>query len=306
MKISKIFVLSILLTILGSNQANSQGLSGLLKGSLGETISNFVEGVFSSSDLTIEDLAGEWKATGPAVCFQSDDMLKKAGGIAVASAIETKISPYFDKYGLNNASLVVDKDGKFTLTTSKLPKLSGNITSVPGGQKGVFNFNFTAMGMTLSSVTTYVQKSSGSMDIMFDASKLKTLLNMVSKFSGISVVQTVTGILDSYNGLCVGLSFKGTPTSPSDKDSQSKKDDGKESNTSKTGSGLKIGNLLNTLGIGSSTNTNNGTATTNTTTEAESSATEETEEVIVQPEESSSEKNLINKGLNALKGLLGK
>ena len=70
----------LLLTILavGANLANAQsfgdllgGLGGLLGGGTSQgqtgnggssTLGNLLEGVFSSSNLTVEDLGGEWKS----------------------------------------------------------------------------------------------------------------------------------------------------------------------------------------------------------------------------------------------------
>lgn len=231
MKIKKIFLLAAFLTIWGVNSGRSQSLGDLFGGSgLGNTIGNMLEGVFSSSNITVADMAGEWTANGPAVCFQGEGFLKKAGGIAAASAIETKLEPYYEQYGLNNAKLSIEKDGKFTLVCKAI-RLNGTITRNDQSEPGVFEFNFTALGMKLASVTTYVQKTSGSMDIMFDATKLKKLLSAIGSFTGIQIVKTVSGILDSYDGLAVGSHYTGT-------------------SANSNGSGLNIGNILGGFGLG--------------------------------------------------------
>lgn len=234
MKISKIYVSALILTIFGSLNTRAGGLGDLLGGlgnlgggDIGNTLGNLVEGVFSSSNITVSDMEGEWTATGPAVCFQGEGFLQKAGGVAAASAIETKLQPYYDKYGLNNATMSIKSDGTFTLNCKAI-KLNGTITPATGAESGVFNFNFTIGNMKLASVTTYVQKTSSSMDVMFDATKLMNLLSAVAKYSGISTLQTVTSILDSYDGLCVGFNFKG----------------GKQGNATGTGSNSSQGSEL--------------------------------------------------------------
>lgn len=213
MKKSAKLILSALLTIFGVIPARSQNLGDLLGGNLGETIGNVLEGVFSSSKISISDMAGTWTSTGPAVCFQGDSFLQKAGGVAAAAAIETKLQPYYTQYGLTGSILEITNDGKFTLTSGKL-RLTGVITQEDNAQDGVFEFHFTALGGTVSlgKVTTYVQKTTGSMDVMFDATKLKKLLSGVAKYSGIDMAKTLSGILDSYDGLCVG--FKLNLTKP--------------------------------------------------------------------------------------------
>lgn len=259
MKIKKLIFLAAFLTIFGINSSKAQGLGDILGGGLGNTLGNIIEGVFSSSNITIADMEGEWTSTGPAVCFQGEGFLKKAGGIAAAAAVETKLAPYYEQYGLNNATLTVNADGTFTLAC-KMIKLNGTITQAAGAQPGVFEFNFTALGIKLATVTTYVEKTSRTMDVMFDATKLKKLLTAVSQFSGIKVVQALSSILDSYDGLCVGFHFSGGKTQTD------------------SSNGFSLGSILNGLGGGTDkTNTTNGTNKTNqtnqtTTTDPDSSA----------------------------------
>lgn len=211
MKIAKSVVLAAILTIFGVNAANAQSLGNLLGGDLGNTIGNLIEGVFSSSNITVADMQGEWTSDGPAVCFQGEGFLKKAGGAAAAAAIETKLSPYYAQLGFNNATLTVDADANFTLTLKSI-KLKGTITQAAGAEPGVFEFNFTVLGQKIAGVTTYVQKTSKTMDVMFDATKLKKLLSALSSFSGMKTIQAISSILDSYDGLCVGFHMSGGST----------------------------------------------------------------------------------------------
>ena len=76
MKIKHIRVLLMLaaMIISCSNMANAQSLKDLLgklggSGDTSETIGNLLEGVFSSSNLSVQDLKGNWLATGPAVAL---------------------------------------------------------------------------------------------------------------------------------------------------------------------------------------------------------------------------------------------
>lgn len=277
MKIKKFIFLAAFLTIFGINSSKAQGLGDILGGGLGNTLGNIIEGVFSSSNITIADMEGEWTSTGPAVCFQGEGFLKKAGGIAAAAAVETKLAPYYEQYGLNNATLTVNADGTFTLAC-KMIKLNGTITQAAGAEPGVFEFNFTALGIKLATVTTYVEKTSRTMDVMFDATKLKKLLTAVAQFSGIKVVQALSSILDSYDGLCVGFHFSGGKTQTD------------------SSNGFSLGSILNGLGGSNTTNGTNGTNTTNktnqsTTTDPDSSA--------------NGQQTGIGNGLDILRGILG-
>lgn len=215
------FIIPALIMLFGSvNMANAQSIGDLLnklgnaasqtgKGSSGSesgnTITNLLEGLFSSSNLTVADLTGNWKSTGPAVCFQGDNFLKKAGGAAAAAAIESKMAPYYKQFGLTGAKLAIKDDGTFKLTVKGVT-LSGTITEAKNSEKGIFNFNFTAMGsIKIGSVKTYVQKTSGSMDVMFDATKMISIISAVSKATNISTLKTLDSLLSQYDGLCLGF-----------------------------------------------------------------------------------------------------
>lgn len=180
--------------------------SASAQSALGDALGNMLQGVFSKSNLTVYDICGQWTSGGSAVSFQSENLLQKAGGMAAAGVIENKINPYFEKLGLDNAVLTIEADSTFTLKTKKF-NLNGSLTS---NGDGTFDFKFKALGMSLGSVKTYVQKSGNSMDVMFDAKKLKSLTSGIAKLTGISIAKTAAEVLDKYDGLCVGFKMNKT------------------------------------------------------------------------------------------------
>ena len=180
-------------------------------GGAGGALGNIVEGVFTKTDLTVEDIAGEWTSTGSAVSFQSDNFLKKAGGSAAAGAVESKLDEYYSKFGLTGATLSIDKDGAFTLTIKKLP-IKG---SLEVESKGVFKFNFNAGGlMKLGSMNAYVEKTPTGLNVMFDADKIKKIMTLAASISGNKMVSTADKLLKEYDGICIGFKMKGQSTSP--------------------------------------------------------------------------------------------
>lgn len=191
--------------------ADAQNLKDILSNS-GDIISNVVEGVFSSSDITVADLAGEWTSSGPAVSFKSDNLLKKAGGIAAAAAIENKVAPYYKQLGLDGAVFTVNPDGSFSIKL-KMLALNGTIQQLKD-KKGEFTTTFKVMGMSIGNINTYIQKTSQSMDVMFDATKLKQLLTSLANLTGNSTAKTIGSVLDGYDGLCVGFAMDKTGNSP--------------------------------------------------------------------------------------------
>ena len=66
--------------------------------------------------MTVADLVGTWKYNAPACEFQSDDLLKKAGGSLVSNQIEEKLSGIYSKVGLtaDQFSYTFAADSSFT------------------------------------------------------------------------------------------------------------------------------------------------------------------------------------------------
>lgn len=220
MKILKTFLagMVVLMTACSSStNTNAQGLSDILgnvtngsNGSTGNILSGIIEGVFTKSDLTLADLVGEYQAQGPAVTFKSENFLQKAGGIAAASAIEAKVNPYYEQYGLNNMELTIDENANFVMKVKSI-SLKGTITR--NDDQGTFDFNFNVAGISLGKFTAYIEKSGKNLNLMFDATKLKSFISTIAKFTGNSLASTLGTLLDSYDGLCIGWKMVGTSSS---------------------------------------------------------------------------------------------
>ena len=206
MKKIKLTLIALAIGFAGAEQGNAQGLSDLFGGGGGSNIlGNLIEGVFTSSKITVADMEGTWISTGPAISFKGEGFLKEAGGLAAAATIESKLAPYYKQYGLNGATVTIDKKGNVTLTVKGVT-LRGTICDT--SEQGVFDFSFTAMGAKIGTFKTYIQKSSSTMDMMFDATKLKALVSAIAKFSGSTMAKTMGSLLDSYDGMCVGFKLE--------------------------------------------------------------------------------------------------
>ena len=214
MKIKKLLTL-LIISGLSVSSIHAQSLSDILgkvtgkAGGVTDIVSGVIEGVFTKSNLTLQDLVGSYTANGPAVTFKSENLLQKAGGLAGAATLESKIKPYYEKYGLNNMTLTVTEDANFTMKIKSL-SLKGTITK--NESDGTFDFNFNVVGFKIGKFTTYIEKSGSSLKLMFDASKLKSFISTVANLTGNSMAQAVGSILDSYDGACVGWKMASTGT----------------------------------------------------------------------------------------------
>lgn len=212
MKIKKLLTL-LIISGLSVSSIHAQSLSDILgkvtgkAGGVTDIVSGVIEGVFTKSNLTLQDLVGTYTANGPAVTFKSENLLQKAGGLAGAATLESKIKPYYEKYGLNNMTLVIDQDANFTMKIKSL-SLKGTITK--NDSEGTFDFNFNVAGIKLGKFTAYIEKSGSNLKLMFDASKLKDIISTVAKFTGNTMASALASILDSYDGACIGFKMVST------------------------------------------------------------------------------------------------
>lgn len=226
----------------GAQSSVGDILKGIGQGGndIGSTIGNAIQGVFTKTDLTIDDIVGEYVSTGPAVAFKSDNFLQKAGGIAGAAALETKLQPYFEQYGMIGMPLVIDKDANYSLTVKRL-KLTGTVTR--NESDGTFSFSVIIGGMMqVGRFKAYIQKSGRDIDLMFDATRLKELISVVGKFTGSTLTSTLAKLLDSYEGATIGFKMSATNTKGNTSGSSS----AEQSDSSATGSALdRLRDLLN-------------------------------------------------------------
>lgn len=180
----------------GGDKGGNTALSGL---------QGLVEGLISKSNLTEADLVGSWKYNKPAVAFKSSDLLKKAGGAAASGVIEEKLSPYYEKAGIDNLTAVFNDDGTFKFQL-KRGALLGTYAKDPESENGDFIFQFKAAGkIPLGQFKAHVEKVGSKITITFDASKLITLVNTIASVSGQSTLKSVASMLNSYDGLNCGF-----------------------------------------------------------------------------------------------------
>lgn len=186
-------------------------LNGVKNGGNGssttEKLAGLAGALLSSDKISIESLHGSWAYKAPAVTFKSDNLLKKAGGAAVSETIEGKLASYYSKLGFTQMTLVVNEDNTFEMKIKKMT-LKGTITEVTDkNSKANFVFSFKAAGkVSIGKLDTYVQKSAlGTLSIMFDVSKLISLVEKVSTLTNLSSAKTLSSALSSYDGMCAGF-----------------------------------------------------------------------------------------------------
>ncbi|MDO4164849.1 MAG: DUF4923 family protein [Bacteroides sp.] len=181
--------------LLVSANTQAQSLKSLLSGV--EKAVSTVTGTSTSSSMT-----GTWSYTGSALEFESDNLLTKAGGSVAASTVESKLDEQLTKIGITEGKLsfTFNTDSTFTATANS-KNISGTYSYSSSTEKVKLKF------AKVVSVSADVNLSSSSMDLLFDADKLLTVLTYLSSKSSNSTLQTISSLAESYDGMLVGFSL---------------------------------------------------------------------------------------------------
>ncbi len=169
-----------------------------------DAIGNILTSVLGGSSApTKQQIIGTWSYSQPGCAFTSQQLLAQAGGEVVASEIKSKLQPVFQKVGIkaNNTQVAFNQDGTFAAKIAG-KSWSGNYTFDEATSK------ITMQGLILN-MNCYAKKNTnGGISLLFESSKLLTLLQTMSALSGNSTLQTVGNIAGNYDGLRIGFDFK--------------------------------------------------------------------------------------------------
>ena len=201
-----IAALSLLVSCDPSSLQNVLSSSGISTDDVISGVGALIENLTSTENITEADLVGTWRYSSPAISFKSDNFLKKAGGAAAATAIESKLKTYYQSVGMDKTVLTVNEDKSFTLKVSKV-SLKGTLARQ--SEHNQFVFAFKILGVNAFSSPAYIAKSAtGTIAVTFDVSKLEKIISAAASFSGNSAAQSVASLLSSYDGIRAGFRMK--------------------------------------------------------------------------------------------------
>lgn len=189
------FFFAVVMLLISASGVQAQSIGDLLSG-LGKTI-------VGDKATTASSLKGTWTYTGPACEFESDNLLSKAGGSAVSTKIENKISPVLKKYGVNGIVYTFDGSGNYT-TTIKKRTIKGTYTFDSKNKTITFKPNYG------KAYTAYVSILGSEMTLVFNVNKLMSALQTISNTAAKqnSTVATINTLMKSYNGMRLGFRLK--------------------------------------------------------------------------------------------------
>ena len=198
MKKVKAIVLAAVAMIVTSCGTQGNILGDILQGG---TLGNVIISVIGAQKVTAQDLIGAWNYSGPGCAFTSENLLAKAGGEVAATRIKEKALPYYQQIGITsqNTNITFKQDGTYSATFRGTP-MSGKWTYDEASSK------VTLQSMLLT-INCYAKRNYTGIGLLFESSKLLTILQAMAAMSGNQNIQAVGEISKTYDGLRLGFDF---------------------------------------------------------------------------------------------------
>lgn len=195
MKKNVIPMVLVAILLLVSANSNAQSLKDLLNSA--EKVVNDVTGSKTA------DLKGNWSYTGSAVEFETENLLKKAGGSVASEVAEAKVNTQLKKIGIQPGQMtfIFNADSTFN---AKVGAKNYN---------GTYSYNKSKKKVTLTflkllQVGAKINLSSNNMDMLFESDKLLKILAFLGSKSSDFTIRTASSLANGYDGMMLGFAFK--------------------------------------------------------------------------------------------------
>lgn len=174
------------------------GTTGGAASALGSVLTNLLGG---SSAVTASDLQGTWTYRKADCVFETQNLLLKAGGEMAATKIESQLESQLGKVGITPGacSFTFNSDGTYVATIGQY-NLTGNYT---------LNTKSNTLTMTylagIGRISPKVVKTGASISLLFEGDKLLSMVQKVGKLTSNSTVNSLSSLINSYDGMLVGM-----------------------------------------------------------------------------------------------------
>ena len=209
---AKVLVLAAML--MGSASAHAQiNLGNILSGIAGKngkgesseasSASGLLSGLTSifskDKQASTENIVGTWEYSEPAITFESDNLLTKAGAGIASNKLEEKLQEQLSKIGIDKGAFTItfNEDGTFTETFGE--------KSIKGKWKVEDSKLNLVFGQKAIPVNT--QLNGNKLMIVTDATKILDLIKGIASKSSNSNIQTISTLMKGIDGMNAGLTL---------------------------------------------------------------------------------------------------
>ncbi len=148
-------------------------------------------------------IVGTWTYSKPAVQFESESLLAKAGGTVASAKIVQELEPYYKKLGITSGKMSITLNEDKTCTyVIKGKTYSGTYTFDESTNK------LQISGSLLSMPAAYVSVAGSQLSLTFDSTKLLTFAGVLGGLTGSgSTLSSIAQIAQNYDGMKTGFLF---------------------------------------------------------------------------------------------------
>ena len=197
-------MLSIFISIASCN-AQTKTTSSASKASKSTSVlGGIINKITGTSSLTNKDLVGKWEFQGTDCAFETDNLLKKAGGAIVATQVEAKFDDMCKKAGIktSNTSFTFNADSTYSARLG-LGKISGKYLVNDSTHSVTMSYMFG-----IGKLHAVAKKSGSDLKLLFDADSMLKLMKVLSKFTSDTSVEVLGKMADMYDGMLLGFDMK--------------------------------------------------------------------------------------------------
>ena len=156
----------------------------------GNVLGSIFQNLIGTAKVENSSLKGDWTYESPAVVFESQNFLNKAGGSLMANTAEKTLQKYLAKIGFEEGKVDISFDGDSTYTVQE--------NEITLKRKGVLSRPATAN----------LALKGNEMQITFKADKLLEFLKNITTMTGNSTLNMIGNIASGYDGMQLGFQFK--------------------------------------------------------------------------------------------------
>lgn len=205
---NQIFLLVVSVAILFTScnllSDTSDSASDGKKSGSGSVLGDILNSVTGKFPLTQKNMVGTWNFQGTSCAFETENLLKKAGGAVVATQVEDKFDETCTKLGISekNTGFVFHADSTYAGRIGGM-KISGKYMLNPESKQVQMTY---LLGVGKLKATVAV--SSREMKLLFDADSFLKLMKIISQFTNDASIEVLGKMADMYDGMLLGFDMR--------------------------------------------------------------------------------------------------
>ena len=195
-------ITNLLKNVLGNTKTETSSDDTTSETQSGGIVSLF-KNLIGTAKVDGSSLKGNWSYESPAVVFESENLLKKAGGSLITSTAEKTLQKYLRKIGFEEGKVSISFDGDESYTMQIGTKSINGTYTVADNE-----ITLQRTGLLSQPIKANLALQGNEMQITFKADKLLEFLTKISSLTENSTLNLIGNIAGGYDGMQLGYKKK--------------------------------------------------------------------------------------------------